>query len=237
LTVTTTLSGVLLDIEGTTTPISFVYDVLFPFAESRLGEACRGAAAGTDFREAVNQLRREYESEPDRGNLPGFDDGASYARWLMNQDRKSTGLKTLQGLIWEDGYRTGLLKSQIFEDVFPALEEWKKRGIQVRIFSSGSVLAQRLLFGHTQWGDITSFFAGFHDTRTGPKRGPGSYQVIAGEFCLPAEEILFLSDVLEELQAARQAGIRTGLVIRPGNKPVADSEPHPVYYSFSEIIV
>lgn len=237
MTVTTTLSGVLLDIEGTTTPISFVYDVLFPFAESRLGEACRRATADMEFREAVNQLRREYESEPDRGNLPGFEDGASYASWLMSEDRKSTGLKMLQGLIWEDGYRTGLLKSQIFEDVFPALEDWKKRGIQVRIFSSGSVLAQKLLFGHTLWGDITGYFEGFHDTRTGPKREPDSYQVIVGEFGLPAEEILFLSDVLEELQAAWQAGIRTGLVIRPGNKPVADSGPHPVYHSFSEIIV
>lgn len=237
MTVTTTLSGVLLDIEGTTTPISFVYDVLFPFAESRLGEACRRAAADTELKEAVDQLRKEYESEPGRESLPGFDDGASYARWLMSEDRKSTGLKMLQGLIWKDGYRSGQLKSQLFEDVLPTLEEWKRRGIQVRIFSSGSVLAQKLLFEHTPRGDITSFFAGYHDTLTGPKKDPAAYRVITGEFGLEPEEILFLSDVMEELQAARQAGIRTGLVIRPGNKPVADSSPHPVYHSFSEIIV
>jgi enolase-phosphatase E1 len=221
--------AVLTDIEGTTTPLSFVADVLFPFAKERLEDAC--ASEDSRFIEAVRQLKQEHEAERGSGD---FGNGAPYARHLMELDRKSTGLKALQGLIWEDGYRTGRLQGDIYPDVAEALKAWKEKGIRVRIFSSGSVLAQKLLFGHTPYGDLLPYFEGYHDTTTGPKREARAYTAIAEAFDLPPGEILFLSDVVEELDAAREAGLRTGLFLRPGNKP-ADPGGHPAYRSFAEL--
>jgi enolase-phosphatase E1 len=228
--------AVLTDIEGTTTPLSFVADVLFPFAKERLEDAC-GISAGEDprFVDAVRQLRQEHEAEREDGaKIPDFATGAPYARYLMELDRKSTGLKALQGLIWEDGYRTGELKGDVYPDVPEALKSWKEKGIRVRIFSSGSVLAQKLLFGHTAWGDLLPYFEGYHDTTTGPKREARAYAAIAEAFGLPPGEILFLSDIVEELDAAREAGMQTGLFLRPGNKPVEPGQ-HPTYRSFAEL--
>lgn len=228
--------GVLLDIEGTTTPITFVYDVLFPYAKSRLEAACQRASQNQSLRHAIELLREEHHREaPALGEaLPPFGNGAPFALWLMEQDRKSTGLKALQGLIWEEGYRSGELKAEVFPDVFPALREWRERGIRLRIFSSGSVLAQKLLFGHTDHGDLTPHFEGYHDTTTGPKREARSYRAIAKAFNAPPETILFLSDMVEELDAASEAGMRTTLVVRPGNKPVGAHE-HNVAWSFQEL--
>ena len=225
--------AVLTDIEGTTTPLSFVLDVLFPYARRRLDAAC--ASGEPRFAEALLRLRQEHgeEKEP----VPDFGPGgniAPYAHWLMDRDRKSTGLKMLQGILWEDGYRAGELEGQVWPDVAEALKRWKEDGIRARIFSSGSILAQKLLFGHTAYGDLLPYFEGYHDTTTGPKREARSYAVIADAFGLPPGEILFLSDVTEELDAARQAGMRTGLFMRPGNKP-AEAGSHPVYRSFTEL--
>lgn len=221
--------AVLTDIEGTTTPLSFVVDVLFPFAKKRLEDAC--ASEDPRFADAVRQLRQEHAAEK---GAPEFGNGAPYARYLMELDRKSTGLKALQGLIWEAGYRDGHLKGDVYPDVPEALRAWKEQGIRLRIFSSGSVLAQKLLFGHTPYGDLLPYFEGYHDTTTGPKREARAYTAIADAFGLPAGEILFLSDVTEELDAAREAGMRTGLLVRPGNKP-AEAGEHGVYRSFSEL--
>ncbi len=228
--------ALLIDIEGTTTPVSFVYDILFPFARDRLEETCGRAGEDRQVAEALRLLRREYEEEKDQGqtDLPPFGNGAPYCRYLMDQDRKSTGLKNLQGLIWEEGYRSGRLQGEVFTDVPPTLAGWKAAGIRVRIFSSGSVLAQKLLFSHTEHGDLTPFFEGFHDTTTGPKKDSGSYLAIAEAFGLPAGEILFLSDLVPELDAAADAEMRTGLVVRPENTPVT-SERHPTYHSFDEL--
>jgi enolase-phosphatase E1 len=224
--------AVLTDIEGTTTPLSFVADVLFPFAKERLEDACAVSEGGDPrFVDAVRQLRQEHEAERGSGD---FGNGAPYARHLMELDRKSTGLKALQGLIWEDGYRTGELQGDVYPDVPEALRAWKEKGIRVRIFSSGSVLAQKLLFGHTAYGDLLPYFEGYHDTTTGPKREARAYTAIAEAFGLSPGEILFLSDVVEELDAAREAGLRTGLFLRPGNKP-ADPGGHPTYRSFAEL--
>ena len=222
--------AVLVDIEGTTTPLSFVTDVLFPFAKERLGDAC--SSPDPRFTAAVRRLREEHEAEGT--DMPGFGNGAPYARYLMELDRKSTGLKELQGLIWEEGYRAGDLKGEVFPDVPEALRAWQAQGVRARIFSSGSVLAQQLLFGHTEYGDLRSFFEGYHDTTTGPKREARSYAVIAGAFGLPPGTILFLSDVVEELDAAREAWMQTGLLLRPGNKPV-EAGSHSVYRSFAEL--
>src|SRR6185436_18719095 len=152
--------AVLTDIEGTTTPLSFVHDVLFPYARRRLDAAC--ASGEERFVEALGLLRAEYQAE--KGSLAGFGDGAPYVHALMDRDRKSTGLKLLQGLLWEDGYRSGELKGQVYADVAEALRAWKERGIRVRVFSSGSVLAQELIFGHSDQGDLLPYFEGFHDT-------------------------------------------------------------------------
>jgi enolase-phosphatase E1 len=228
------MRAVLTDIEGTTTPLSFVLDVLFPYARRRLDDACTSGEAR--FAEALQRLRQEHEEEKrSEADLPDFGNGAPYAHWLMDRDRKSTGLKMLQGILWEDGYRTGELRGQVWPDVADALRIWKERGIRVRIFSSGSVLAQKLLFGHSDQGDLLPYFEGFHDTTTGPKQSPASYAAIAGAFGLTPGEILFLSDVTAELDAARESGMRTGLFVRPGNRP-AEPNGHAVYGSFAELI-
>jgi enolase-phosphatase E1 len=225
--------AVLTDIEGTTTPLSFVLDVLFPYARRRLDAAC--ASGEPRFAEALQRLRQEHEEE--REAVPDFGDGSPYAHWLMDRDRKSTGLKMLQGILWEDGYRVGELQGQVWPDVADALRTWKEHGtggIRARIFSSGSVLAQKLLFGHSDQGDLLPYFEGFHDTTTGPKQTPAAYAAIADSFGLLPGDILFLSDVTAELDAARDAGLQTGLLLRPGNKP-AEANGHPVYRSFAEL--
>jgi enolase-phosphatase E1 len=227
------VQAVLTDIEGTTTSISFVYDVLFPYAEARLDEYCSQPAPGPELAGALARLRSEHDEEVRQGAAPpDFGDGALYAHYLMSLDRKSTGLKQLQGLIWDEGYRSGALRSHVFPDVPPALQAWAAAGARLRVFSSGSVHAQKLLFGHTEAGDLTGLFEGFHDTTTGPKQEPESYRAIAEAFALPPEAILFLSDVRGELDAAAAAGMATGLLVRPGNRPM-EPGPHPVHESFA----
>ena len=225
------MRGVLTDIEGTTTPISFVHEVLFPYARRRLEAAC--ASGDPIFAAALAQLAAEHQAEQEDGK-PDFGDGAPYAAWLMARDRKSTGLKALQGILWQSGYQNGELRGQVWPDVVAALARWQKRGVRARIFSSGSVLAQKLLFGHSDQGDLLPFFEGFHDTTTGPKGAAASYTAIAAAFALPPGEILFLSDVVAELDAARAAGMATGLLLRPGNQP-AEPNGHRSYSSFDEI--
>ena len=226
------IRAVVLDIEGTTTPIAFVYETLFPYARAELGRALERAAVDSRIAEAQRLLREEHELEArQHDGVPPFGNGAAFARYLMDRDRKSTGLKALQGMIWETGYREGALRSVVFEDVPAALASWKNAGIPVRIYSSGSVLAQRLLFAHTQFGDLTPFIDGWHDTTTGPKVEPASYREIARALGLPPRRVLFLSDARAELDAAGSAGLATGLVERPGNPP-KDPGSHPVHPDF-----
>jgi enolase-phosphatase E1 len=149
----------------------------------------------------------------------------------MDQDRKSTGLKSLQGKIWEEGYRSGELKSEVYPDVPPALERWKRQGIQVAIFSSGSVQAQRSLFRSTPAGDLTRFIQAYFDTTTGPKREPRSYQVIAQALELSPSDVLFVSDIQAELDAALAAGMQTALCVR-GAGPAPVASPHPAIHTF-----
>ena len=227
------VQAVLTDVEGTTTPLRFVTGTLFPFALERLAEFV--AAGGERAEEALDQIRQEYGREPPSANPPAFGCGAPYAAWLMACDRKSTGLKMLQGLIWEQGYRRGELRGEVFPDVPAALIGWTAASIRLRVFSSGSVLAQRLLFAHTPYGDLSTFFEGYHDTTTGPKQAPGSYTLIARAIGLPPPAVLFLSDTVPELDAARDAQMRTGLLLRPGNCPT-ESGGHPVYSDFTSLI-
>jgi enolase-phosphatase E1 len=220
--------GVLLDIEGTTTPISFVYDVLFPFARRRLPQYLKD-------RDLTN-LKHEYDEEVRKGSHPPpwSAEPTAYIYWLMDQDRKSTALKNIQGEIWREGYENGELHGEVFPDVPPALERWQRNDVDVRIFSSGSILAQRLLFSSTPAGDLTTFLRGYFDTTTGPKNQPASYSMIAKSYKVPVSEILFISDVTRELDAARAAGMQTLLCIRPGNHP-QPSHNHNTISTFDSI--
>jgi enolase-phosphatase E1 len=221
------IRGILLDIEGTTTAISFVYDVLFPYARQHANAYVQNAD--------LSDLRREYEADERADHHPPdwSKDPLPYIHWLMDQDRKSTALKRIQGEIWLEGYRSGKLKGQVFDDVPPALARWRESGKDVRIFSSGSVLAQRLLFSNTAFGDLTEYLNGYFDTTTGPKNEPSSYSTIAQAFGVTAPEIVFISDVTRELDAARSAGMQTFLCVRPGNHP-QPSNTHNVIANFGE---
>jgi enolase-phosphatase E1 len=220
--------AILLDIEGTTTPITFVYDVLFPFARAHAREHLDD--------EAQHALKLEYDTDIAKGlTPPPWSSGAiHYVLWLMDQDRKSTALKNLQGKIWQEGYRRGDLQGSVFPDVPPALERWHKAGIDVRIYSSGSILAQQLIFSTTPYGDLTRFLNGYFDTTTGPKAEPSSYAAIAKAFELAPSTILFISDVVRELDAASAAGLQILLSLRPGNPP-PPSSAYPSASSFTDV--
>ena len=155
-----------------------------------------------------------------------------YVYWLMDRDRKSTALKSLQGKVWKAGFESGALKGTLFADVPDALRRWAARG-QVAIYSSGSVEAQRLLFRYSNFGDLTPLIAGYFDTRTGPKASSASYEAIAAAMDVEPDEVLFFSDVVRELDPAREAGCHTRLVVREGNAPVEDTHGHVVVESFA----
>jgi enolase-phosphatase E1 len=207
--------AILLDIEGTTTPVSFVYETLFPFARRRLRSYLSEHWEREDIRDDVALLRAEGEIE----SVDDPDSAVAGFERLMDEDRKSTALKSLQGKIWEEGYRTGELRGEVYADVPPAFEKWRAEGRTVAIFSSGSVLAQRLIFGHTNYGNLTGYLSAYFDTTTGPKRGAESYRRIALTLGFEANHILFYSDVVAELDAARDAGMQTALCVREGEAP------------------
>jgi enolase-phosphatase E1 len=174
----TGIRAILLDIEGTTTPIEFVQQVLFPYARLRLHDYLQQHADDPGVRADLALLRAEHAAESPRApDLPPWSPEA-YVYWLMDRDRKSTGLKALQGRIWEAGYRAGELqgKGEVYPDVRPALARWHDAGTTIAIFSSGSVQAQRNLFANTTAGDLTPFLSGYFDTTTGPKRAAASYR-------------------------------------------------------------
>ena len=205
---------VLLDIEGTTTPIAFVHDVLFPYARARIAQYLADASSDdADIVQILDGLRDEHAGDVARGEDPPAPP-VEYALWLMDRDRKSGPLKALQGKIWQHGYATGELKGEVYPDVAPALAAWTAAGVRVGIFSSGSVLAQKLLFSTTPAGDLTRFLSWHFDTAVGPKQQPESYRAIARTIGIPPTEILFISDSEPELDAARGAGMHTHLSVR-----------------------
>jgi enolase-phosphatase E1 len=217
---------ILLDVEGTTTPVDFVYRILFPFAHARVETYLEAHFSDPGVAGDLAGLREEHARDVVAGRtLPAWDGSpraaAAYARRLMDEDRKQPDLKSLQGRIWAAGYATGELVGQVYDDVPRALARWTAAGRRVAIFSSGSVLAQKLLFGHSDHGDLTPFLSGYFDTTTGPKREAGSYRRIAAALGQPPSAVLFVSDVTAELDAAREAGLATALAARtpPGPEP------------------
>ena len=231
-------SAILLDIEGTTTPIDFVYEVLFPYARARVKDFLARHESSEEVRADIVDLRHEYSS--DLGGClkpPPIDEGSivAYVHWLMDQDRKVTPLKSLQGKIWEEGFQRGELRGQVFDDVPRAFARWREQNKDICIYSSGSRLAQQLLFANTEAGDLTDFIREYFDTNIGAKGDPQSYHRIASALELSPPEILFISDVIAELNAARDAGIETLLSVRPGNPPQPGREAHRVIHTFDEV--
>jgi enolase-phosphatase E1 len=219
------VTAVLLDVEGTTTPIDFVYKVLFPYARSRAVEFLQRHGSLPDVEQDLAQLRLEH-LEDTRQNLnpPALKNPQEplsltpYIEWLIERDRKSTPLKSLQGKILQEGYACGELHGQVFADVPPAFKRWKGQNKTIAIFSSGSILAQKLLFVHTTAGDLTRYLSAYFDTTIGPKTDPASYQKIASTFESPPSQIVFISDVVRELNAAASADFHPILCERPGNQ-------------------
>jgi enolase-phosphatase E1 len=242
---TADIRAILLDIEGTTTPIAFVHEVLFAYARSHVRNFLAEHFGSAEVVADLARLRDEHAVDL-KQNLqppalvaePGdaeIDAIVAYVIWLIDRDRKSTGLKSLQGKIWKQGYVDGTLKSRIFADVAPALERWRRAGLRISIFSSGSALAQKLLFAHTETGDLTGFISNYFDTTVGSKTEVQSYRQIAAALDLDASEVLFISDVVAELAAASGAGMQTLLCVRPGNQPQSFAARYQIIQSFDEI--
>ncbi len=198
------VKAILTDIEGTTTSIEFVHEVLFPYARTHMKGFLQTKVSDPKVQQVLSEIDPEldFESLVERLDL-----------W-MAEDRKITSLKTLQGLLWEEGYRRGDFKAHLYPEVHETLKLWKAKGLALYVYSSGSKKAQKLLFEHTLEGDITSLFDGFFDTTVGAKRDVSSYNALIKHIKLPPSQVLFLSDSLEELEAAQDAGFMTALVCR-----------------------
>ncbi len=204
---------ILTDIEGTTSSIAFVREVLFPYARAALPHF-------VERHGHEPEVRRWLDSAAvDAGSVCQDTVLAEVLQGWIDEDRKHTALKALQGLIWADGYRKGDYHAHIYPDAAPALRAWHAAGHPLYVYSSGSVPAQKLFFGHTEAGNLTDLFSGWFDTEIGGKREAASYHAIAQAIARPASDILFLSDVVEELDAARAAGLRTVLLDRPEDYP------------------
>lgn len=210
------IRAIVTDIEGTTSDIRFVHNVLFPYARERLAAFVNAQQSVDPVKSILDNLREEI-AQP----LATVDELTQTLFAFMDEDRKSTALKALQGLIWRDGYVNGDFTGHLYPDVLPTLEKWKSQGIELYVYSSGSVAAQKLLFGYSDEGDITHLFSGYFDTHVGAKRDVQSYQNIAEQLGQSAGQILFLSDIHQELDAAEQAGFRTVQLIRGDGDPAS----------------
>jgi len=238
----------LLDVEGTVAPISLTADLLFPYARKHFANFLEQqfyASAWPDLALLIQENGMESEAGSPRipySRLPNPDEellipdfqlrALDYLHWLMDRDRKSTALKSLQGKIWKAGFESGELKGTLFPDVPAAFVRWSANA-RIVIYSSGSVEAQRLLFRHSIFGDLTSHIAGYFDTRTGTKQTSASYAAIAAAMNVTPAEVLFFSDAVRELNPAREAGCQTRLVVREGNAPVDDANGHAAVESFA----
>ena len=219
--------AVLLDIEGTVTPISFVHKILFPYARDHVNNYLSQHLQQPEVQADIQKLREEQANDAEELRQPpidSIDTAVTYVNRLIDLDRKSPALKSLQGKIWKAGYEDGSLKSPVYPDVVEAFERWRDVGITINIFSSGSVLAQQLLFAYTDAGDLTRYIDQYFDTSVGKKIDPQSYLAIAANLSFDPTQILFVSDVVGELAAAKASGMQTRLCIRPGNPPQPASQ-------------
>lgn len=205
------IRAIVTDIEGTTSSLSFVKDTLFPYARQRLGDYLRSHAQLSVIQAELAEIRR-LTNQP---TISLEEIIALLIQWI-DEDQKITPLKNIQGFIWEEGYQRGVYQGHIYPDAVEKLQQWFRKNITICIYSSGSVYAQKLLFTHTEYGDLTPLFSAYFDTNIGAKNESSSYQCIAESLHLPATEILFLSDLQKELDAAKQAGLLTRWLVRDG---------------------
>jgi enolase-phosphatase E1 len=215
---------ILLDIEGTTTPIDFVTTVLFPYASRKIESFIMENFQNEQVHTLIVELREQLQEDAKRGLQPPrwkkegreaeIQSAAAYCRWLIERDSKYTSLKALQGMIWQAGYASGELRGQVYPDVPHAFERWRRQQREIAIYSSGSVLAQRLIFQTTPFGDLTGFIRDYFDTHAGAKTDPVSYRKIADALGRSSGEILFISDALKEVEAAKAAGMQSELCDR-----------------------
>ena len=209
------IQWILTDIEGTTTEVSFVYDILFPYFRAHMDQwKTVDSAPMNDVLEQTRLLVLEEQSINLSSKEALFD---QLRQWSI-EDRKVTPLKTFQGMVWEQGFKSGAIKGHMYPDVKPALERWTATGMKLAIFSSGSIAAQKQLFGFSTEGDLTPYFSAYFDTTTGMKRDEQTYQLIVQQVNAPANSVLFLSDIHQELEAAHAAGLRTLQLVRPGTQ-------------------
>ncbi|BFZ07110.1 hypothetical protein BsWGS_10149 [Bradybaena similaris] len=227
--------SIVFDIEGTTTPISFVKDTLFPYVRNHIESYLKNNYDNPEVQKAIGALREQAVKEKNENaegvvEIPSSDSCkedvikavVSNVKWQMDADRKTTELKNLQGLIWKDGYESKELKGELFDDVAPMLKMLIEEGMKLYVYSSGSVESQKLLFANSNLGDLTEVFSGYFDTTTGSKTDSASYKKIAAEIKTEPKYILFLTDIPQEAEAAVAAGLRSALVIRPGNAELTD---------------
>uniref|UniRef100_A0A034W8P5 Enolase-phosphatase E1 n=1 Tax=Bactrocera dorsalis TaxID=27457 RepID=A0A034W8P5_BACDO len=224
-----TVKLILSDIEGTTTSISFVKDVLFPYAKTHSKAFLEESWNNPETQSIVQDLRKlseykDYLGPVDEQPTASPGNVASFVNFLIEKDLKVGPLKTLQGLVWAKGYANGNIKGHIYADVLPAFKRWHETGLRLAIYSSGSVKAQQLLFGQSEMGNLLRYVSGHYDTAVGHKQEKESYVNIAKDLDLPAEDILFLTDVVKEAEAARDAGMQVALLNRPGNAPLTDDD-------------
>jgi enolase-phosphatase E1 len=219
---------ILTDIEGTTSSIAFVHEVLFPYAADHMAEFVR------DGHQSTLEISEQLDAVSEVSGM-ARDDIEGLVETLLNwirEDRKEPSLKALQGMLWQKGYQQGAFKGHVYADAADYLQRWHDRGLRLFVYSSGSVKAQKLIFGFSEAGDLTPFFSGYFDTRVGAKRQPEAYQTILNELGVEAGTVLFLSDVEAELEAAESAGMKTVWVVREGDKPVSD---RPVVSDFAGV--
>jgi enolase-phosphatase E1 len=223
---------ILTDIEGTTTPKSFVFDVLFPFFTQHITAVA--SLEGDKEADAAFALIRATMLEEDGQSDPSMEQLIQQLRLWVETDRKHPGLKALQGLMWDKGYQEGTLKGIVYDDVPEMLEVWKAERIELGVYSSGSVKAQKLLFGYSNAGDLCPYFSAYFDTSIGYKRETASYINIANQLKISPEAILFLSDIAEELDAAQEAGMATLQLVR--DDTTVPSENHTRITTFKDMI-
>jgi len=223
------IKAIVTDIEGTTSSIDFVHQSLFPYAKANMRAFLRAYGGNPEVAVHLHETARL------EGRQLTLEDAADVLERWIDEDRKLTPLKALQGMIWGQGYAAGELRGHVYPDTPVYLRRWHEQGKRLYIYSSGSVEAQKLIFGHSDAGDLTPLFSGYFDTRIGAKREVASYRAILQELALPGEQVLFLSDVGEELDAARGAGMRTCQLLRDAKAKVAPQ--HPGAKDFSEVVV
>jgi enolase-phosphatase E1 len=236
---------ILLDIEGTTTPVDFVYRSLFPYASRKLESFLREHAQDSEIRSLIQDLHAQQDLDERNGlEPPGWLDNSeearlrssvAYGQWLIARDSKCTPLKSLQGKIWQQGFASGELRGEVFPDVPIAFERWRRQKRIICIYSSGSVLAQQLLFRSTSSGDLTPYISAFFDTRVGAKTEGESYKKIAASFSYAPREFLFVSDAVKEIETARSVGMQA-IFCERDSRASSSSAAGGVIRSFDDVL-